>query len=291
MKSITDARAVFLYSCCVNSIDGLCMVKSHVWWTVQLWSRWESGRVSRGSGQMGSNMRTQFKSRRIATAGAALLMAVPLTVGAASAAQAAPADGQTQFEQWYAKYDVSTPTADALWAKFQGGSLLDSMKSGVSPVSERTQRVGTQTETVRTYADGSVDVSSVEIPKVTPVGGASTMAVGACSGTTSSHYDTVYHNCAAEESNGILTMGFHVTYDIVQGVGDKIVDHSTSYEAATGGTASTPTVTVPRAQENSSGPAYAKLTTQYNSKSTSFTAVMYFKVGGDKAYTTKSGWS
>ncbi|WP_439693863.1 hypothetical protein ACRQ4B_06440 [Curtobacterium sp. SP.BCo] len=236
-------------------------------------------------------MKTQFRSRRTVMAGAALLMAVPLVVGAASTAQAATSDGQAQFEQWYAKYNVPSSTADALWSKFQKGSLLDSMKSGVDPVSERTQRVGTQQETVRTYADGSVDVSSVEVPKVTPAGGATIMAVGACSGTTSSHYDTVYHNCAAEESNGILTMGFHVTYDIVQGVGDKIVDHSTSYQAASGGTATTPSVTIPRSQENSSGPAYAKLTTQYNSKSTSFTAVMYFKVGGDKAYTTKSGWS
>ncbi|MCT9620191.1 MULTISPECIES: hypothetical protein [unclassified Curtobacterium] len=191
------------------------------------------------------------------------------------------------LEEFFTDNGVSTATAEALQQKYDGGTLLDSMR-GASPVGSREVGTANELKTITTFPDGSISVTTVERPTTSTSGGFSTKAVGNCAKKTTSHYSTTYHDCAAEASDGVLTVGMHLTYTLVSGTGDTINEITTPYQFARGGQAATPKISIQRKTETSAGPAYARGSTQFSGSAGSYTGTMYVKVGGDKAWTT--GW-
>ncbi len=220
---------------------------------------------------------------------AGLVLAPAISASAAPAGD--PSVGQ-HLRDWYASYDVPEGIYGPLVDKFLAGSPLDSMTEGQTPVSQRTIQRDGEAQTVYTYADGSISESGIEIPTTASAStrAVSPQSVSHCSSTTPSHYDTVYHNCVVDASNGVLDMSFHATYDIVQGnYNDLIKDVSTAYAYAQGGTAETPSLKITKQKEDASGPATATAKTQYSSSATSFTASLTLKVGSNTAKSAKGG--
>lgn len=230
-----------------------------------------------------------IKRRTAACVAAVVAITAPIVFGTSLSATAATqaASGQSAtLEQFFTDNGVDASTAAALQGKFEGGELLDSMR-GTAPTSSASVDTATETKTITTFPDGSISVTSIEHARAAS-GGIAPRSVGNCASSTPSHYSTTYRNCAAEATDGVLTVGMHLTYTVVQGTGDTINEITTPYQFARGGSAATPKISIQRQTETSAGPAYAKGSTQFNGTAGSYTGTMYVKVGGDKAWTT--GW-
>lgn len=110
-------------------------------------------------------------------------------------------------------YDVEPATQESLLRKFRAGEPWDSFSPGASPVSVETRESATQSETIYTYADGSVAATGVEIPQPAPPnGGMAPMAgISGCT-ATSSGVTRIRTNCLVRHTNGPITMSFRANY-------------------------------------------------------------------------------
>lgn len=223
--------------------------------------------------------------------------AIALVAGFAGTSLAAePAPGLTQqerqeLEQWWTEYDVPTATQDALLTALESGDVWDAL-DGAEPVSVQTRELPTESETVERYADGSIVVSTVEVPADpfaagAPQGGPTTFSVGSCqSSQIGSGYANRY-DCKAASTAGVVTMGFYISYTLVQGGYDKIIDVHSGYAYATGGTVGSPTAKIAKVRESSTGSAWAYVKSQWDAfgGGGSKTVEMRALVGKDKAWT------
>ncbi|GAA0422869.1 hypothetical protein [Leifsonia naganoensis] len=219
-----------------------------------------------------------------------ILAAGIVVVGAVAAAAPATADDSVDQRQysWYIDNGVTPETANALIAKFNSGTLLDSM-NGSEPVRVQRANEAGWIVTRAWFEDGSLSVSKLETPEASrarPAGQIGTRSVGNCSRVVGGSGFANYYDCAASGSNGVyLEIGFRADYTRVTNGTGVINRVGSPYQYAAGGTASTPVLTITKA---SGAPATAQAVSQYSSTATSFTARLYLNVNGSSAWTTQS---
>jgi hypothetical protein len=116
-------------------------------------------------------------ARRLSILGAVVVLCSGLLLvptGANAATTSAPAaksttGGAVQIDEAgmrsrFTAAGVSKATQDRLIAKFRAGITWDS-QNGSKPVSDTTKVVGDEEVTTQTFADGSLIINSIEIPK------------------------------------------------------------------------------------------------------------------------------
>lgn len=183
--------------------------------------------------------------------------------------------------------DVPAVTQESPLQKLAAGQVWDSM-SGAAPVSVVESTVANERHTVSTYADGSIVVDTMRLPTAAPAPGTITpFDVKNCRTTASGSGYRNYYDCQASSSTGIMTMGFYISYSLVQGSWDRIISVSSPYRDATLGTSTNPDLTIQKTVENASGSAWARVKTTWTgvSGNPSGTYEMRALVGQDKAWT------
>lgn len=192
---------------------------------------------------------------------------------------------ESDIRVFWTDWGVSTQVQDSLIEKIQTGGLPDAVDG--DPVSSYTVEEDGFTKEVFTFSDGSIRVDSMQIPSIAPAGSVSTFAVGNCQ---SSYAGTGYRNfydCLAESTNGVITMGFRMSYSIVNGGYDSIIAiHSSQGYSQTGQlTPLPPNLKVAKKTENASGSAWVQQTATFKSPSSTRTIDFRALVGGDTAWT------
>lgn len=213
------------------------------------------------------------------------------TVSATAQAATDLTDQERQsLVQWWTQYDVPAATQDELLESLEQGELWDAI-GGSDPVNVTTNEHAGESETIERYADGSIVVTSVEVPAdpfaTDPIGGVTPFTVGPCeSSSTGSGYANRY-DCKVFSTSGVVEMGFYMSYSLRQGGYDKITEVHSGYARATTGTIPTPRATIAKANENSSGSAFAYVKQQYTAAggTASATVEMRGLVGNDTAWT------
>lgn len=148
-------------------------------------------------------------SAALVVVGAAMPAQAAISVDADSASVQTVSDVTKSAADFLAKYGVDQATADTLIAEYENGGKWDSFSSETTPVSTQTQRVAGFDETVKHYADGSVAVSRLQVPRVVTPGTIQPMdAVHGC--TVSGN---MRNNCQADMWVGVVSMGFLMSYN------------------------------------------------------------------------------
>ncbi|GEA86628.1 hypothetical protein Q760_15935 [Cellulomonas cellasea DSM 20118] len=196
--------------------------------------------------------------------------ALALLAGAGQPAQAASGevtdDLRAQLKQFWTVNRVPGPTQDALLDKLEAGQTWDVMSGESAPVSTRTVRTAGENRTIETYPDGSIAVTSIQMPtSTTKPGVVGPLAVGNCRTSVSGSGYTNRYDCQANSTTGVVEMGFYISYSITGGY-DSIIDVNSPYVRADGGTASDTSLAIRKAAENSTGSAYASIKTIYQAR-------------------------
>lgn len=109
-----------------------------------------------------------------------------------------------------AEYGVDAATQDRLISRYLAGDAWDSFSSESSVVREETNVDEQYEETVRHYADGSVAVTRLELPKTTTDGIGSRSAPNGCAiGSNGART-----NCNVDMWVGLISMGFKANYNL-----------------------------------------------------------------------------
>jgi len=230
-----------------------------------------------------------MKARRTFAAVAAIACVVGLSTIAATPANADESVDQRQYS-WYIDNGVDATTADALIDKFNSGTLLDSM-NGSAPTRTQTADEAGWIVTRAWFADGSISVSKLETPQASAAAARSGLivgprSVGNCSSVVGGSGYANYYDCAVAGSNGAyLELGFRADYTRVSNGTGVINRVGSPYQYAAGGTASTPVLTITKANGS---PATAQAVSQYSSATTSFTARLYLNVNGSSAWSSQT---
>jgi hypothetical protein len=84
-----------------------------------------------------------------------------------------------------------------------------------------------------------------------------------------------------------MTMGFYISYSLIQGGYDQILEVHSPYRSVLSGSSTSPSLTLVKPVENSSGSAWAKITSTYTgfAGAPSATYEMRALVGQDTAWT------
>jgi hypothetical protein len=159
-----------------------------------------------------------LKHTRITAALAAA--AVVAAIGLAAPANAATPPSATSSEvhvdpasvasarMFLDRYEVQPATAERLIRRYEDGGTWLAASSTNSPVSSRTQDDGDALATIRTYADGSINVERLEKPA--PLG--DSRGISGCS-----HSGTSYSNCKVDFWWGVVSMSFRANYSLKSG--------------------------------------------------------------------------
>ncbi|MBB5844911.1 hypothetical protein HD599_003234 [Conyzicola lurida] len=201
----------------------------------------------------------------------------------ASASEIPANDGDARVIEWYLAHGVDEDVAASLVAKFNSGELLDSMKADSVPVDIATVTTADEEITTSTFADGSVSVVALETPKPADP---NARGIGTCSSITSGTGYTNYTNCDIWGSNAYLELHFRADYTRSGGTNGSIARVGSPYQYATGGTATTPQLSITRSFSSAAGPATAQGVSQYSSSATTFTAYLYLKVAANATTST-----
>lgn len=181
---------------------------------------------------------------------------------------------------------VSDRVQGALISKANAGIAWDSM-NGSTPVSTSVTTTATLQHKVSTYADGSIVVEGMEIPVESKLRTISPFYVGNCKSVSSGSGYANRYDCQAYAESGFISLGTYISYTLVQGGYDRILDVHSPFRSAAVGTASKPTVTITQKTENSAYRATAKIKTQYTAYvgAGSRTYELGVYVGADSAWT------
>ncbi len=139
-----------------------------------------------------------------------------------------------QIRAEFSQYGVDEDTQTSLIEKMQNGIVWDSQMPGATPVSERVEVNARSETTIRTYADGSIMVLSVEVPhEVNTHGVIRPLSVTGCigSGTTYSYRAT---NCYARVAWANANIGFYFDWQADQGMPSKITNYYSPTHSAAG---------------------------------------------------------
>jgi hypothetical protein len=159
-------------------------------------------------------MSLSLKSRLGSTLGAltvALLVLAGSVPAEAADSHFLTPEQEQQAREVFNEYGVSSATQDELFNKLDRGEVWD-VYAGVAPVSSVTSIVDGYTQTLDTFADGSISVSGVEIPKEpTPTDGFSTMSVTGC--TYGSGAGVFYgQDCRVYQNSALTEAEFYASF-------------------------------------------------------------------------------
>lgn len=122
-------------------------------------------------------------------------------------------DNVSQLAAFFDQYGVPTATQEALLDKLERGVPWDSLAEGAEPVSADSRTVGGVKETIYTYGDGSIGVTSAEAPRELPERGTIVPMAGISGCTATSSGVTRYRkNCTVKHTTGTVTMSFTADY-------------------------------------------------------------------------------
>ncbi len=176
-------------------------------------------------------MSTRFMSKMKRSIVTASVLTAALVAVAPGAAQADAPTGEAahvaKLSKFWTAQGVSPSIRGALVARVESGKRVESETPGAKPTSEVTTKTPTLVTTKLTFADGSVAVTTEEVPaKVVQAPTSNAMRTGVvtpqsssktgCSGTGYPDY-IVYSGCKVQGSNGNVTMSFLVGYYVPRG--------------------------------------------------------------------------
>jgi hypothetical protein len=211
------------------------------------------------------NERRQVKKVRLLGAAAlAVLMVFPGMVGA-TAQTSARADetvisesAEQHLREFWSRYSVPATTQDALIKRLAGGHQIDSTRAGTAPVSTETTETEGLHQTVDRFSDGSVAVSSISRPATSAPFGV--LTVENCRSSESGSGFVNRYDCQAASQNGVVTLGFYISYTTTNRY-DSIIEVGSAYRHCSIGTCDTPKLAIRKKVENSTGSAWANVTT------------------------------
>lgn len=156
-------------------------------------------------------------AKRATTALAGVAVALLCALGAPQAASAAdyPVDlsdaDVAQFLENAEYWGVDDATADLLLEKVRNGIPLDSM-TGAAPITTTTSQVNGIERTLKTYSDGSIIGTEMEIPKAVPPGTITPLAgFGGCTRGTSAGVSYA-QDCYVYNSGLTVGASFYTSY-------------------------------------------------------------------------------
>lgn len=175
----------------------------------------------------------------------AVALAAGLMLPAGTAAMAAPAtdtsvtsitqDQQAELRDFLTRNGVEEKTQNELLRKLDQGKPWDSF-SGAQPVRSVKNVVNGVENVTKYYADGSVEVSSMDQAKSPAVSGAPSLrSVGGCRLTSGSHYHANYEGCHANVDFGVVQMGFYFDRQTNPGVSGRITRYYGMHHRIIGG--------------------------------------------------------
>lgn len=224
-----------------------------------------------------------------------------LCVGAIAPTSAA-ASAEEQWDEMRAGYaSLGTPegTVDALVEKLNSGQPVDAFLGG-APVSTYTfTQIGDgplasdgEEVTVSTFPDGSANTVAVDAATVLdlPAGEITPMAEsGGCRVQTGSGYSN-FNSCSitASWSGGVVQLGFVASYSLIQGGYDQIIGTGMTWQRCGGVQCTSPTFTVKKLSEGTSGPAVLRGQSDVSAPWGSWNAWVALNVGRDHGYATSS---
>ena len=158
------------------------------------------------------------------------------------------------------KAEVSQEVQDSLIAKLLNGGTFDSV-TGVAPVATEVVDQDGYERTTHTFADGSYQINSVQIPTPLPLGDIGARSVSGCvNGDGAGRFP--FWGCHVETSQALFAIDFYM--DGYKGSSDTWYSSITNvYDIGywTGAaTVNSTSLTIVKANQNGSGPAYARAT-------------------------------
>ncbi|MFE5309535.1 hypothetical protein [Isoptericola sp. NPDC056605] len=218
------------------------------------------------------------------------LSAFTLALAGAPAASASPEElsssDREELSQFLNENGVSPAVQEELFQKLEHGEMWDSM-SEMEPVSTTSATDANVVKVTSVFADGSISVEEVEKPGEASPGQVAPLSVGGCQSSSSGSGYVSRYDCKASASTGIMTMGFYISYTLVQGGYDYIFDVHSPFRSVVTGTATTAKASIVKARENSTGSSWAKSVSTYTgfAGAPSGTYEMRALVGKDTAWT------
>lgn len=148
---------------------------------------------------------------------AALTLGLGLAALPANAATAEDLDTEILTQAEHSKltdfltaYGVQAETQAALLNKIRNGESWDSM-AGSTPVSTEVFTTARELREVRTFADGSIAVTTMERPSAT-TSGVTPMSVGGCTMGGVGTVSRTMKGCEVQHNLGLIKMGFYADY-------------------------------------------------------------------------------
>lgn len=165
---------------------------------------------------------------RITAATAATCAMVAGCLLTSTPAMAATDSGEAVARTTWNQYGVPVATQDHLLAELEAGRTWDSM-NGKDPVMATSSVKNGVKETVETFADGSIAITSLELP----TDPREKAAVG-CRVTSSSHYSTD-RSCNISTNVVVASAAYVVSFRAVQGGPSQILSRSSNTAFTTNG--------------------------------------------------------
>lgn len=155
----------------------------------------------------GLYLRISVARKAIITTTLALTFVGGLAVPANAEEAPIPPDVLAELNENFDELGVAPEARDGLLERYANGETWDN-SSGVEPVTTETYRIGVTDYSREVYADGSVSLTSVEMPLApTTSGEIAALGISECSYSLSAGV-AIWSNCKIEKNNGVLTMWF-----------------------------------------------------------------------------------
>lgn len=146
--------------------------------------------------------------------------------------------------------------------KLAAGEPIDAMDSTSTPTSVETTERATAVDTVKRFADGSIQVFEIQKPAATADGAVAPFAVEGCAKS-----GTRWTGCSANGWYTAVTLSFKVTMDVgspTLGKPATIVSYSSPIVQCMVTACSTPTFELIRKTQSGSSPAMVNLVTTWS---------------------------
>jgi len=177
-------------------------------------------------------------TRSLLTAGAlavamsgSLLLAGPAIADTGDVVNPLSSSDESQVRDYFDQYGVAPAVQDDLIWSFKTGDAWDAFQPGAEPVSTTVQTTDLTENTIKTYADGSIAVTEVEIPTAVN----SNSRAWGCTFTSAGTYGGYWKNCDVTVNLGVISQGFHLNYENIQGGGAKITSYDRYHHFIVGG--------------------------------------------------------
>lgn len=159
-------------------------------------------------------------------AASTLLLGMTPSVAQADERISIPHEQEVELRAFFDENGVSTENQELLLIKFDQGQPWDSF-SGADPVRTDVSTLNGEVKTVEHFADGSLSITTVELPATAPQdpNTVAPMGISGCQLTSSSSYHASYRNCYGEVNKGIIGMGFHLDRDTYSGGLGRITNY------------------------------------------------------------------